>query len=497
MKGPIDRTIHMETLRKNIRQAKERHILLPTFEQMKHPAKAPPGIHHKLQDIGLWDVDPANLFRITWKNEPTATGGRFQDLPNYLEIPPAISGVPARILALAGRFFPTGAHKVGAAYASLVPRLVTGQFDSTYHQAVWPSTGNYCRGGAYTATLLGCRSIAILPEKMSRERFEWLRAMAGEVIATPGCESNVKEIFDKTSELRSTRADVLVFNQFAELGNHLWHYEVTGDAMLEMLDHEMRPGGRIAGVCLASGSAGTLGSADKVKERYPGARLAVAEAAQCPTLLHNGFGDHRIEGIGDKHVPWIHDVKNTDMIIDVDDEDCLRLFRLLNEEAGQSYLGSQGVDGMLIPRLSWTGISGAANLLACIKFARYYELGPRDILVTVLTDSAEMYRSRLAEMEEERGRRYDGADAARDYDRVMTGIRTDAMEELTYWSRKRIHQLKYYTWIEQQGYPLEELNAQWNDHDEYWGGVHGMTAELDRLIVQFNDQTGLDGGSYG
>jgi cysteine synthase len=497
MKEPIDRTIHEDALRRNVQRAREREILLPTFEQMKHPEQAPPAIRQKLRLIGLWDIDPANLFRITWKNEPMAWGGGFQDLPNYLEIPPAISGVSARILAMTGKYFPTGAHKVGATYACLVPRLVTGQFDSTYHQAVWPSTGNYCRGGAYNATLLGCRSIAILPERMSRERFDWLKSVAGEVIATPGCESNVKEIFDKTNELERSREDVMVFNQFGELGNHLWHYEVTGNAMLEMIEHASRPGDRVAGVCLASGSAGTLGSADKVKERYPGARLAVAEAAQCPTLLRNGFGDHRIEGIGDKHVPWIHDVKNTDMIVDVDDEDCMSLFRLLSEDAGQAYLETQGVDGALLPRLSWAGISGAANLLACIKFARYYELGPRDILVTVLTDSAEMYRSRLTEMEEERGRRYDGTYAARDHERIMHGIRTDEMEELTYWGRKRIHQLKYYTWIEQQGYPLEELNAQWDDHDEYWGKLHGMTAELDRLIVQFNDQTGLDGGSHG
>ncbi|MHB8963629.1 MAG: pyridoxal-phosphate dependent enzyme [Saccharofermentanales bacterium] len=494
MRDLIDLTIHEEQLEKVVKLARDRNIVLPTFDQMKHPDKTPPIIKDRLRNVGLWDVDPVNLFRITWKNEPVEKGGLFNPLPNYIEIPPAISGVKARIFAMAGKYFPTGAHKVGATFACLVPRLVTGQFDPSFHQAVWPSTGNFCRGGAYNATLLGCRSIAILPENMSKERFEWLKTVAGEVIATPGCESNVKEIYDKTWELRRTRDNVVIFNQFGELGNHLWHYEVTGNAMLEMIAHEIGPKGKVAGVCLTSGSAGTLGSGDLVKEKYPGAKLAAAEAVQCPTLLQNGFGDHRIEGIGDKHVPWIHNVKNTDMVIAVDDADSLSLFRLLNEPEGQAYLKEQGVDDALIARLSWIGISGAANIISCIKFAKYYELGSEDIVVTVLTDSAEMYRSRLQEMEEERGGQYRRMDAALDYTRAMTGIRTDYMEELTYQSRKRIHNLKYYTWIEQQMYPLDELNAQWYDYHEYWGRLHGMAPELDRLIIDFNDRTGLAGG---
>ncbi len=487
----IDLTIHEAQLRKNVQLARERQIIFPTIEQMKQPEKIHPRIKEKLGQVGLWDIDPLNLFRITWKNEPVQQGGLFQALPNYIEIPPAISGVPARIFAMAGKYFPTGAHKVGATYACLVPRLVTGQFDPSYHQAVWPSTGNFCRGGAYNATLLGCRSIAILPENMSRERFEWLKTVAGEVIATPGCESNVKEIYDKTWELRRTRANVMVFNQFGELGNHLWHYEVTGNAMLDLLRHEAGPKDKVAGVCLTSGSAGTLGSGDRVKEQFPGARLAVAEAVQCPTLLQNGFGDHQIEGIGDKHVPWIHNVKNTDMLIGIDDEDSLSLFRLFNEPAGQRFLREQGVGDELVSRLSWVGISGAANIISCIKFARYYELGANDLIVTVLTDSAAMYQSRLEEMSAARGGPYQALDAVVDQTRILRGIRTDYMEELNYQSKKRIHNLKYYTWIEQQMYPVAELNAQWYDYDGYWGRLHGLAPAIDRLIQQFNDEVGL------
>ena len=491
MRDLIDLTIHEEQLKKNIQLAREKQIIFPMIEQMKQPELIPPRIKEKLGQVGLWDVNPLNLFRITWKNEPVPKGGLFNPLPNYIEIPPALSGVPARIFAMAGKFFPTGAHKVGATYACLVPRLVTGQFDPAYHQAVWPSTGNFCRGGAYNATLLGCQSIAILPENMSRERFAWLKTVAGEVIATPGCESNVKEIYDKTWELRRTRDNVMIFNQFGELGNHLWHYEVTGHAMLDLIRHEAGPKARVAGVCLTSGSAGTLGSGDQVKDRYPGAKLAVAEAVQCPTLLQNGFGDHQIEGIGDKHVPWIHNVKNTDMVIGIDDEDSLSLFRLVNEPAGQAYLREQGISDELISRLPWIGISGAANILSCIKFSKYYELGANDLVLTVLTDSAEMYQSRLEEMAAARGGAYQTLDAVVDYTRILKGIKTDYIEELTYQGKKRIHNLKYYTWIEQQHYPLDELNAQWYDYDDYWGRLHSMAPALDRLIQHFNDEAGL------
>ncbi|MBW9158524.1 pyridoxal-phosphate dependent enzyme [Clostridium tagluense] len=491
MKNLIDLTINEEQLKKTVQSAKERNVVIPTFAQMKDPSKIPAEIKEKLKTTGLWDIDPVNLFRISWKNQPVKQGGLYNELPNYIEIPPEISGVKARIFAMVGKYFPVGCHKVGASFACLVPRLVTGQFDPTYHEAVWPSTGNYCRGGAYNSALLGCKAVAILPENMSKERFDWLSKVAGEVIATPGCESNVKEIYDKTWELRETRDNVVIFNQFGELGNHLWHYEVTGNAMNDIVKAEAGENGRLAGVCLTSGSAGTLGSGDFLKDQYPNAKIAVGEALQCPTLLNNGFGDHRIEGIGDKHIPWIHNVRNTDMVVAIDDNDALAMFKLFNEPAGKAYLKQQGISEELISKLSYVGISGAANILTCIKFAKYYELTENDMVMTVLTDSAEMYGSRLAEMQTERGRDYSEVDAAIDHNRSVLGVRTDSMEELTYQGKKRIHNLKYYTWIEQQKYDLDELNAQWYDYDNYWGKLHQMGPELDKLIEQFNERTGI------
>jgi len=484
----IDLTRNEERLERTAQRARERGIIVPTFAQMRNPQQIPGPIVEKLAEIGLWDLHPLNLFRITWKNEPTAHGGGFDGV-NYLEFPPELTGVRARIIALVGKWFPTGAHKVGATFGCLVPRLVTGQFDPTFHKAVWPSTGNYCRGGAYDANLLACESIAILPEEMSRERFDWLAKVAGEVIATPGCESNVWEIFQKCKELQATRDNVMIFNQFDEFGNHLWHYDVTGHAMEEVLARELGDA-EYAGVVLTSGSSGTMGCGDYLKERFPRSKLVVSEALQCPTLLENGFGGHRIEGIGDKHVPWIHNVRNTDMVVAIDDEDTMSLVRLFNEDEGRRYLQSRGVATQLVEQLDLLGISGIANLLSAIKFAKYYELDSSDVVLTVLTDSMELYQSRLAEMHEAHGP-YSETDAAVDYEAHLLGMKTDATLELGYRERKRIHNLKYYTWIEQMGRSAEELDAQWYDFPEYWDRVHRLVDDIDVQIEAFNDRVGL------
>ena len=485
----IDLTINEEQLDRTAQRARERNIVIPTFQQQKDPTLIPEKIRKELEHVELWDFDSHNLFRITWKNEPIDFGGGFGDV-NYMEIPSELSGVDARIIALIGKWFPTGAHKVGATFGCLVPRLVTGQFDPTYQKAVWPSTGNFCRGGAYDATLLGCESIAILPEEMSRERFEWLSKVAGEVIATPGGESNVKEIFDKCRELKETREDIVIFNQFDEFGNHLWHYEVTGHAMEEVLRKVMSGNDRYAGFVSQTGSAGTVGAGDYLKEIFPQSKIVAGEALQCPTLLICGFGGHRIEGIGDKHIPWIHNVKNTDMVIAADDESCMNLIRLFNDPEGRSYLEKQGVGEEIIEKLQFLGISGIGNLLCAVKFAKYYELTGRDIVLTVWTDSMDLYQTRLKEMDNRYGP-YSEIQAGKDHHRYLMGESTSHIRELSYYDKRQIHNLKYFTWIEQQGKDLDELNAQWYDFPDYWDRIHRQVEEIDRLIEQFNERTGL------
>jgi len=484
----IDLTVYPERLKNTIQRARERNIIIPTFAQMKNPELVPDRVRKELGSIGLWELNPRNLFRITWKNEPKEKGGGFGSV-NYMELPKSLTGVDARIIVLIGKWFPTGAHKVGASFGCLVPRLVTGQFDPVTQKAVWPSTGNFCRGGAYDSNLLACQSIAILPEGMSKERFDWLKTVAGEIIATPGSESNVKEIFDKCWELRESGEDLMIFNQFEEFGNYLWHYEITGHAMEEVLKHELGPKDNYRGVILTTGSAGTIACGDYMKQAFPGSLIGASEALQCPTLLENGFGSHRIEGIGDKHVPWIHNVKNTDLVTAIDDNAVVNISRLFNEKTGHEYLTKKGVPEKIVTNLDLLGFSGIANMLSAIKMAKYYEMGEHDVVLTVLTDSMELYQSRLKEMHEEYGA-YSEVDAASHYAQYLMGESTDNLLDLSYQDKRRVHNLKYYTWVEQQGRTYEEIVDQWETPD-YWTGYQSQADEIDELITEFNQKVGL------
>ena len=484
----IDHITNPAILKKAIARYREKGIILPTFAQMQNPELIPGSIMEKLKSIGLWDLHPLNLFRLTWKNEPKTFGGLY-GAPNFIELPKALTGIEARIFVMLGKWFPTGAHKVGAAYGCLAPRIITGGFDPTYHKAVWPSTGNYCRGGAFDSYLMDVTAVAILPEEMSRERFAWLEEIGAEVIATPGCESNVKEIYDKCWEIRRTRKDCMIFNQFEEFGNSCWHYEVTGHAIEEAFRIAAGNDAHFAAYISATGSAGTIAAGDYLRTKFPDLKVVASEALQCPTLLQNGFGGHRIEGIGDKHVPWIHNVRNTDVVTAIDDEDCMRLLRLFNEKEGQEYLAANGVEKELVPMLDTIGISGIGNILSAIKTAKHFEFTSEDIMITIATDSAQMYGSRLAELTAERGS-YSLLQAARDHEKCMLGTSPAYMKELGYADRKAIHNLKYFTWIEQQGKDVDDLRQLWDDR-HIWPQIFSQPARWDELINEFNEQTGL------
>lgn len=484
----IDKVVDQKVLEISVKRFREKGIILPTFAQMQNPELIPGKIKEKLKKIGLWDLDPLNLFRITWKNEPKEKGGLYGGV-NYIELPRELTGVDARIVALVGKYFPTGAHKVGAAYGCLAPRIITGQFDPTYHKAVWPSTGNYCRGGAFDSYLMGCTAVAILPEEMSKERFTWLEDIGAEVIATPGCESNVKEIYDKCWEIRRTRPDCIIFNQFDEFGNPAWHYTNTGPAIEEVFHEVKDNGSNLAAYVSATGSAGTIAAGDYLRASLPYLKVVASEALQCPTLLYNGFGGHRIEGIGDKHVPWVHNVRNTNLVTAIDDEDCMRLFRLFNEDIGREYLESAGVAPDVVDQLGLLGISSISNLLSSIKTAKYFEMISDDIIFTIATDSADMYRSRILELREERGE-YTELQAAKDMEKCLHGITVDHTRELTYMDQKTVHNLKYFTWREQQEKEVEDLDQLWYDR-EVWSKIFHQPVRWDELIDEFNEMTGL------
>ncbi len=479
--------IREDVRRKSIKRARAQKILLPTFAQLKDPTLTPDAIKARLTEVGLWDLDPVNLFRITWKNEPVEHGGGFGE-GNWIEFPPALTGIDATIVGIVGKWFPTGAHKVGAAYGCLVPRLVTGAFDPDHQKAVWPSTGNYCRGGAYDCALLACPAVAILPEGMSRERFEWLREIGtDEIIATPGTESNVKEIYDRCWELRKERGDaIVVFNQFEEFGNAIWHYQMTGSIIEEIFRNHYSTGRRLSAYVSATGSAGTIAAGDYLRTQYPDIRVVATEALQCPTLLQFGFGEHRIEGIGDKHVPWIHNVRNTNLVAAVDDEQTMQLMRLFSEDEGRACLRREGVDEELLQSLGEIGISGLCNLVASIKTARYYDMGTSDVIFTPITDSMELYASRMQEMKDAHGP-YTGHHADQHYGRYLLGTTADNVRELNFADQRALHNFKYFTWVEQQGRTSDELRQLWDP--DFWKATFSQDVvdEWDRLIDAFNN----------
>jgi cysteine synthase len=475
-----------EYLSKTIERCKNQKIILPTFNQLKHPLTTPKEIQDKLENVDIQASHPLNLFRINWCNDPVSR--RIGNI-NFLEIPKEITGVKARIIGLVGKHFPTGAHKVGATYGCLAPYLVTGRFNPEYHKAVWPSTGNYCRGGVFNSNLLSVHSVAILPEEMSKERFDWLRERTDEVYATAGCESNVKEIYDKCHELEELSDEYLIFNQFDQFGNSIWHYEITGYTIEKLFNQIKTDDQRLSGYVSATGSAGTIAAGDYLRSVHPQIKVLASEALQCPTLLNNGFGGHRIEGIGDKHVPWVHNAKNTDFVAAIDDEDPMRVLRLFNEPEGKAFLSEQGLDSDIVNKLSYLGISSISNVLSAIKLAKYNEYNENDIIFTIFTDSKDMYDSRLAELNEERGD-YTNEQANLDWQGCVLKQGIDNIKELSYYDKKAIHNLKYFTWVEQQGKDVEELNAQWYDED-YWPEKFSIVPEWDKLIEEFNSKTGV------
>jgi len=471
---------------------REQRIRLPKFAELADPGLVPAPVASALAGVDPDAADPRNLFRVHWFNAPDRRGRLL--VPDHVVLPSTFTGVAAPIVVLLGANFPLiRAHKVFAAYGCLAPRVVTGQFDPTEHRAVWPSTGNYCRGGVAISRIMGCRGVAVLPEGMSRERFEWLaRWVAGpeDVIRTPGSESNVKEIYDRCAELERDPRNV-IFNQFSEFGNHLVHRECTGRAtetVFEALGRE-RPGLEMAAFVSATGSAGTLGAGDRLKETH-GARIAAVEALECPTLLYNGYGTHNIQGIGDKHVPLIHHVMNTDFVIAVSDRATDSLNVLFNSAVGRDYLAKRGVARALLDRMPALGLSSLANVLASIKLAKYLDLSERQAVFTVATDGAELYATEIDRAVESRfPDGFDALAAAETFGRHWLGVATDHLLECNRRDRERIFQLGYFTWVEQQGVSLEAFDRRRSP--AFWRELLDLPPAWDAMIDEFNGRTGL------
>ena len=482
------------TYRRTVEAFRSAGILLPTFAQLAAPRTLPAGTRAALREGVQADAaDPRNLFRVHWYNDLRRTGQAA--VPVHILLPNELTGVDAKIVVALGDLFPMiRAHKVLAAYGCLAPRIITGAFDPTADRAVWPSTGNYCRGGVAISRLMGCRGVAVLPEGMSRERFAWLEDWVtdpGDIIRTPGTESNVKEIYDKCAELSADPGNV-IFNQFAEFGNHLVHYQCTGRAMGAVFEAmtEAEPGLRLRAFAAASGSAGTIGAGDYLKERY-GAKVVAVEALECPTMLANGFGAHNIQGIGDKHIPLIHNVMNTDLVVGISDRATDQLSVLFADPDGLEYLRvRRQVPDPVLACLPAFGLSSVCNILAAVKVAKYLRLGPDDVVLTVATDGAAMYgseRQRVTARDFPAG--FGPLDAAEVFGRWMLGLGTDDLLETTLADRTRIFNLGYYTWVEQQGVSLADFEARRDQR--FWVGLRDLLPAWDAMIEEFNGRTGL------
>jgi cysteine synthase len=487
------RVVDHEVYGRAVDRFRKAGILLPTFAQLASPGDIPAEVRESLAGVNADEAHPRNLFRVHWYNDEGRTSQAA--VPVHVVLPSELTGVEARIVVAIGDLFPMiRAHKVLAAYGCLAPRIVTGQFDPTRNRAVWPSTGNYCRGGVAISRLMGCRGVAVLPEGMSRERFAWLEDWvpdAGDVIRTPGTESNVKEIYDKCAELSADPGNVIL-NQFSEFGNHLIHYRCTGRALGTVFDSmaESEPGLRLRAFTSASGSAGTLGAGDHLKERY-GSKIVAVEALECPTMLANGFGEHNIQGIGDKHIPLIHNVMNTDLVAGISDRATDHLSVLFADPEGLEYLRVQRrVPEPVLAALPAFGLSSICNILAAVKTAKYLRLGHDDVIITVATDGSGMYGS---ERERIAARDFPGGfgmlDAAEAFGRWMLATGAGDLLETTLADRNRIFNLGYYTWVEQQGVSLPDFESRRDQ--QFWTGLRDLLPLWDAMIREFNDRTGV------
>ncbi len=477
--GLIDEVRDQAVLERAVKRFADQEIRLPTFAELAEPASAVSG------EVDPDSPDPRNLFRVHWYNDHTRRS--LAEVPDHFVAPGELTGTDANLVfALGNRFPMIRAHKVMAAYACLAPRIVTGTFDPSDDRAIWPSTGNYARGGVAISRIMDSRGVAVLPEGMSRERFDWLDRWIvhpSDVIRTPGTESNVKEIYDMCARLARDPHNVIL-NQFSEFGNHLAHFQITGSAM----EHLFAATGekRLAAFVAASGSAGTLGAGDYLKEVF-GSRIVAVEALECPTMLYNGYGEHNIQGIGDKHIPLIHNASNTDDVAAVTDRATDHLLLLFNTESGQEFLRGRGIDPSGLGDL---GLSSIANLLAAIQVAKHHRLGQGDVIVSVATDGAEMYRSEIDRIRQRDFPEGFGArQAEATFNEFLAEARTGDYLELGDAGRRRIFNLGYYTWVEQQGVPFEDFEARRDQ--TWWQELRPFLARWDALIAEFNERTGV------
>ena len=484
--GLADSVVDADAVNESVRKCAANNVVLPTFAQLANPALIASDV---AKGVDKNAPDARNLFRVHWFNDMQ---GNRVNVPDHVVLPKSLTGIDSPIVVMFGDRFPMiTAHKVLAAYSCLAPRVITGQFNPTTQRAVWPSTGNYARGGVAISRITGARGVAVLPAGMSQERFDWLDKWTSDpsdIIRTPGTESNVKEIYDACNEMKRDPQN-FIFNQFCEFGNYLGHFEVTGQALASVYQHVAKsmnnPNLRLAAFTSATGSAGTIGAGDRLKEMF-GTKIVAVEALECPTMLENGFGEHNIQGIGDKHIPLIHNVMNTDVIAAVSDRATDELDVLFNTAAGCDYLvNRKHVPKEIVDTLQHFGFSAICNVIAAIKTAKLLGLGADDVLITIATDGADLYPSeRVKTMARRFNNKFGEVEAAEIFAEHLGTVTTESMIDCTEQDRNRIFNLGYYTWVEQQGTPLSVFEARRSQ--TFWRNLRRYVPVWDALIDEFN-----------
>jgi cysteine synthase len=440
----------------------------PSYDEMLDPSRIDRSVRARaLAALHDNELDPINLFNITWKDAANQT--------RKVVLRPALTGIDANVVVLLGCGFPSGSHKVGAAYSTLMEGLVDGEIVPGEHTILGPSTGNFGIGTAYISRLLGFRAIVIMPAGMSRERYERIRQYGGELELTPGSESDVILTIEKTRELMKNPKNKALA-QFELFPNYRFHRHVTGGSAIDAVKGVGN--GRIAGFASAPGSAGTIAAADRIKIEFPEAKIAALEPFECPTLANGGCGHHHIEGIGDKMCTLIHNVLSTDFVILVKDEEALQGVKIFHD--GTDSLVRMGVDREFALSLRERfGPSGICNLLGAIKLAKYLRLGPGDNVVTVATDGFDRYPSVLEEMEH----RYQDLSPAvldRWASEIFLGANADNIYDFREPAAKeRLFQQKEQDWLK-FGYTKEFLDSMRSQ--DFWDAQYARVSEYNNKI---------------
>jgi len=442
----------------------------PTYEEMLHPEQIDKEIRAKALAVAKTDeLDPLNLFNIGWKDEHNKV--------RKIVLPKELTGVEANIVVMLGKYFPSGSHKVGPAYSTLIEGCVDGEIIPGKHTILGPSTGNFGIGVSYICNLMKYDSIVIMPDNMSKERYDRIRRYGAKLDLTPGTESDVILTLERTFELKKNPLN-RALAQFELMPNYRFHRHVTGNSAIEAVAGIGN--GRIAAFTSAVGSAGTIAAGDQIKAIFPEAKIVALEPYECSTLTNGGRGQHRIEGIGDKMITLIHNVLTTDFIALIEDADTVRGLKIIHD--APNVLVQHGVDPKVAESMrDLFGVSGICNILGAIKIAKYLHLGPSDNVVTIATDGFDRYDSVLQDLEK---RELETADFVlnRWYNDIFLKANIEHIEDARVDSvKQRLFTQKEKDWLK-FGYKMEYLNSMRSM--DFWEHEYAKIHAYDKKISE-------------